>query len=319
MTVFFSHSTPIAGAFVLAISASAAPLRARTACADSLLARTAVLGVMFVSFAIHLRVKPYREDVLDRLEVLSMSGSLLTLWLGLFFHLGTPLVVEVILTIVICVFNALLCAQFGLCIVQEVLKASALNSMPAGARQEGGVSEDALSEYIILFWWVPVAAMPAGPLKKLRAFLVLRFIQWAEQGRRTAAQIRADIPETLLRVRRGAVLYEYKRRAENAEAWARAGLVTDTATAAWLCAYEGRGREPESLAPLIDASCERAWALEPYLQAAQAGCAERYEMEHASPAAAAPPAAHTTLPPPARGASKRLPPPAPMGAAASKR
>jgi hypothetical protein len=167
---------------------------------------------------------------------------------------------------------------------------------------------------------VPVAAMPEGPMKKLRAFLVLQFIRWGEQGRRTAAQIRADIPETLLRVRRGAVLYEYKRRAENAESWARAGLVSDAATAAWLCAYEGRGREPASLAPLFAASCARAWALEPYLQAAQAGGAEQYEKEYATVAAtgvsAAPAAAedakHTASLPekPAKGASKRLPPPA---------
>jgi hypothetical protein len=161
-------------------------------------------------------------------------------------------------------------------------------------------------------------------MKRLRAFLVLQFIRWGEQGRRTSAQIRADIPETLLRVRRGAMLLEYKRRAENAESWARAGLVSDAETAAWLCAYEGRGRDAASLAPLIAASCERAWALEPYLQAAQAGSTEQYEKEHAmvAPAddgvpAAAAPAEHTTLPPPAKRASKRLQPPAPLGARTS--
>jgi ABC-type thiamin/hydroxymethylpyrimidine transport system permease subunit len=112
-----------------------------------------VLGVMFVSFAIHLKVQPFREDVLDRLETLSMCGSVLTLWIGLFFYLGTPLEVEVVLTIVICIFNALLCAQFALSIVKEFLRARVMNSMPAGSQQDGGVSEDAVSEYIVLFWW----------------------------------------------------------------------------------------------------------------------------------------------------------------------
>jgi hypothetical protein len=108
---------------------------------------------MFVSFGIHITVKPYKETVLDRLETLSMAGSVLTLWIGLFFYLGTPLEVEVILTIVLCIFNALLCMQFALSIVKEFLRARVMNSMPTAGMQDGGVSEDAVSEYIILFWW----------------------------------------------------------------------------------------------------------------------------------------------------------------------
>ncbi len=112
----------------------------------------AVLGVMFVSLAIHMRVQPYMEPVLDRLETLSMAGSVLTLWLGLFFYLGTPVEVEIVLTIVLVLFNALLCLEFAMSIVTEMARTQLVRRMPVGL-QEGGVSEDALSDHLVYTLW----------------------------------------------------------------------------------------------------------------------------------------------------------------------
>jgi hypothetical protein len=165
VTVFFSHSTPAAGAYVLLISARGACARASRFLPAALtrMLACAVLGVMFVSFVVHQRVKPYKAPILERLELLSMSGSVCTLWIGIFFYLGTPDEVEVILSLVLIFFNALLCAEFILSILMEMLRAQLVKELPAGAK-ESVIDEDAMSEHVIFFWWCVLFLWPAGCL-----------------------------------------------------------------------------------------------------------------------------------------------------------
>jgi hypothetical protein len=242
----------------------------------------AVLGVMFASVALHLVLRPYTEPLLDRLELMSMSASVGTLWLGLFFYLGTPVVVQVILTVVIILWNALLFVQFALCIVSEVVRAQLQQHLPDGAKNDE-ISEDIMSEHVTFFWWAKAASMRRGTVRRLYERGVLHFIMWIERGRRSMRTIRAEIPGTLRRMQVGAMRHEYERRAINAAAWVGAGLVLDAEVAAWLCRYEGRGRDPASLAPLVRASCARARALPDYMAAAQRGGAAAYEAQHAVP------------------------------------
>lgn len=237
---------------------------------------------MFASVALHLVLRPFTEPLLDRLELMSMSASVGTLWLGLFFFLGTPRVVEVILTVVIVVWNALLFVQFALCIVSEMLRAQLQQHLPDGAKNSE-VSEDVMSEHVTYFWWAKAASMRRGTKRRLYERGVLQFIAWIERGRRSVRTIRAEIPGTLRRMQMGAMRHEYERRATNVAAWVGAGLVLDAEVAAWLCRYEGRQRDPASLLPLVRASCARARALPDYMAAAQRGGAAAYEAQHAVP------------------------------------
>jgi hypothetical protein len=233
---------------------------------------------MFVSFAVHMRLKPYKEPVLERLELLSMSGSVLTLWIGIFFYLGTPDGVEVILSIFIVVFNALLCLEFILSIAKEVLRSRMVKELPPGA-SEASVGEDALSDHVIFFGWPGVAARRDGMVKSMHAWLLLRLIVWMEHGRRPARQVRDEVPDTLARMQHSVAEHEFARRAKCAAAWVEAGLVADADMAAWLCEYESRGRAPASLDALVAASCARDATMQPYLAALAAGEAHVHEFE----------------------------------------
>jgi hypothetical protein len=235
---------------------------------------------MFVSFWLHLQLKPYTEPMLDRLELLSMSGSVLTLWIGIFFYLGTPDEVEIILSLFIVIFNALLCAEFAMSIAKEMLRAQLVAGLPAGARaSSSAVDEDALSDHVIYFSWPRVEARADGCVKSMHAFLLVRLIVWMEHGRRTARQVREDVPDTLARMQRGAAAHEYARRAKNANAWVAGGLIDDADMATWLCAYESRGREPASLDALVTASLVRDAIMPPYLAAMKAGEAHLHQFE----------------------------------------
>ncbi len=148
-----------------------------------------------------------------------------------------------------------------------------------------------------------------GFVKTVHGWMLLRFIRHMEHGRRPAQQIREEIPETLRRMKHGAVHHEYERRDKNIAAWVDAGLITDAETAAWLCTYEARGRTPTLLDSLVADSCERAAALQLYLHAAKMGHAHVQNFEHEYDTPDAVLARSKTTPPDAKIQAKRQAPP----------
>lgn len=236
VTVFFSHRAQYAGAYVLCI----------------------MLGVMFASFFVHARLRPYKEPILDRLERNSMSASILTLHMGLFFYLGVPYELEVVMTVLLAATNAAMCVSFVTSILSEFVHAKVLASMPPGSTR-ANVTAVAMVDHCIYRQWPRVARVRGVLRRRVFAAVLLRFIHWLDHDgdRRSMRELMDHIPTALREMRAAADATERVRRGDVIKVWAAAGVISDAEVAAWVCWFEGAARAPAALKPLVDRSCQR--------------------------------------------------------------
>lgn len=231
VTVFFNHGAPYSGAYVLAI----------------------MLGTMFCSFFVHARLMPYEERILEQLERYSMSASIMTLWIGLFFYLGTPYVVEVVLTIVLAGINAVMCIAFVACILSEFVHARVIASMPPGSTR-ASVKAHAMADHCIYHEWPKVKRTKVQWKRTVHAWFLIEFVRWLDHAGNRSAK---EMDEVLHAMHASADAAERKRRNELIAKWASAGLIRDDEIAAWVCWYEGANRDAATLAALIERSTQR--------------------------------------------------------------
>ena len=236
VTVFFNHGAQYAGAYVLCI----------------------MQGVLFCAFSVHARVEPYEEPILDRLERYSMSASIFTLWIGLFFYLGIPPAAEVVLTIVLAGINAAMCIAFIACIFSEFIHAAVIGSMPPGSTR-ANVKVKAMVDHCIYHNWPKVVRTKVQWRRRLHAWILIKFIRWLDHSISLTAKELEDeyIPTVLHEMQAFADAVERKRRNELIAKWASVGLIRDEEIAAWVCWYEGANRDPATLTLLIKRSLKR--------------------------------------------------------------